>query len=271
MIENVQAIRFRQVVLFPTGSVLGQRFGQEFFLNLPKAPGVYFFSDAQARLLYIGQSSCLRSRIGSYRHVVQGRHPKRTLRLVARIHHIEWEHCGTAAEAIERERELLLERRPPFNRAGVWKGPPWWLSGKPGPQGLSLRLGREPIGIGPFPPSFRYVFGSLARCVYRATLPELAFHRYPCGLMKSSVPLSLSLPLPSAEAAWELFKMSASGAMQPLLDILDALPLPPSAQEQEFWLADREMLENHANKGVADLIVETDSTEELDPWQLIAG
>jgi len=55
------------------------------------------------------------------------RHPRRTLRLVHQVRRIEWQLCNSPEAAIERERELLLALRPPFNRAGVWQGTPWWL------------------------------------------------------------------------------------------------------------------------------------------------
>ena len=103
------------------------RLGADFFRSLPSVPGVYFFYGKAGELLYIGQSLDLKARIGSYRHVTPEKNPKRTLKLVHRIVRIEWKECATQAEAIELERVLLLEHRPPFNRAGVWKGDPWWL------------------------------------------------------------------------------------------------------------------------------------------------
>ncbi|WP_367872954.1 nucleotide excision repair endonuclease [Luteolibacter sp. Populi] len=247
--EPPRAIRRRQAALFRLGSVMCERFGEGYFAALPAGPGVYFFSDDTGRLLYIGQSSSLRARIGSYRYVTQGKHPRRTLRLVARIHRIEWELCESAAGAIGRESELLLERRPPFNRAGVWKGDPWWLSAWAGPEILQLRLSREKGGIGPLPPAFRHVFGSLARCVYRASLPELPEHRYPCGLMNAAVPLSLTLRLPAPQQALQHFIEGACGGIDALLALLDALPESGSPLMQEFWLEERERLENYAGKG----------------------
>ena len=88
--------RGRQPGLFRLENPLVQRFGTRYFASLPKEPGVYRFFDDTGRLLYIGQSASLRTRIGSYRHVTPDRHPRRTLRLGARIRRIEWEICGTA-------------------------------------------------------------------------------------------------------------------------------------------------------------------------------
>ena len=118
----------KQLRLFTMRDPLTERFGADYFRALPRQPGVYFFYGNKGELLYIGQSLDLRARIGSYRHVTPEKHPKRTLRLVSRIARMEWRICATAADAVELESVLLLEHRPPFNRAGVWQGDPWWLS-----------------------------------------------------------------------------------------------------------------------------------------------
>ncbi len=235
--------RGRQGELFSWENVLTQRFGRAFFMALPQEPGVYFFSDEAGRLLYIGQSANLRARIGSYRHVVQGRHPKRTLRMVARIRRIEWETCATPAAAIARESELLLERRPPFNRAGVWAGDPWWLAAGAEDGLLRLRLSRGPEEHGPFPPAFRHAFAALARSVYRVTLPELPLHLYPCGLTRAMVPLNLSLRMPEVAAALTLFIDAAHGRMEALTSLLDGIPEAESTLHQEFWNEDRDRLD----------------------------
>ena len=75
----------KQLKLFTLGNPLTERFGNEFFRELPQSPGVYFFYDVTGKLLYVGQSSNLRNRVSSYRHVSSEKHPRRILRLVARI------------------------------------------------------------------------------------------------------------------------------------------------------------------------------------------
>ena len=76
---------------------------------------------------------------------------------------IEWKECVTPQEAIELESVLLLEHRPPFNRAGVWKGDPWFLKIESSADRLHLELVREEGETGPHPPAFRYVLGSLSK------------------------------------------------------------------------------------------------------------
>ncbi|QIF00798.1 nucleotide excision repair endonuclease [Roseimicrobium sp. ORNL1] len=119
--------RPRQLRLLQVTNPITTRVGSEIFAGLPPCPGVYFFYDVTGKLLYIGQSLNLRARVSSYRHVSPERHPRRILRLVHRIARIEWQTCETPEAAIELERVLLLQHRPPFNRAGTWQAPPWNL------------------------------------------------------------------------------------------------------------------------------------------------
>ncbi|MCW1913107.1 nucleotide excision repair endonuclease [Luteolibacter sp. GHJ8] len=254
MPESPVITRSKQPGLFSLENVLTQRFGRDFFLNLPELPGVYFFTDRTDKLLYIGQSASLRGRLGSYRHVVEGRHPRRTLRLVARIHRIDWEICESPACAIARESELLLQHRPPFNRAGVWIGQPWWLDGGVVSGRLRLQVQRQQGEIGPLSPGFRHLFGVLARCVYRAACPDTPIHRYPCGLIRPSAPLSLSLVLPDPAWAWQTLASAARGDAADLLALLDAIPPAASLPEQEFWTDQRDQLQSYAAKATRVLL-----------------
>ena len=193
----VSSSRRRQPLLFATASPLMARFGAEFFGALPADPGVYFFHDESGKLLYIGQSGCLKNRLGSYRHVDPDRHPRRTLRLIQRTADIQWRICGTAAEAVAMEAALLLEHRPPFNRAGVWPSAAWWLAVRDDGGWLHLELTREPTGdhYGPLPGNFRTVFGPLARCLYHGMHPASQWWDFPVGLLN---------PWPAPCQSWRL-------------------------------------------------------------------
>ena len=197
----VSSSRRRQPLLFATASPLMARFGAEFFGSLPAEPGVYFFYDEAGKLLYIGQSGCLKNRLGSYRHVDPDRHPRRTLRLIQRTADIQWRVCATAAEAVAMEAALLLEHRPPFNRAGVWPSSSWWLAVKAEGGWLHLELTREPQGAeagdhyGPLPGNFRVVFGPLARCLYHGMHPGSRWWDFPVGLLD---------PWPAPCQSWRL-------------------------------------------------------------------
>lgn len=246
-IKTVQQ-RAKQLRLFSLRDPLSERFGPDYFRSLPKQPGVYFFHGTQGDLLYIGQSSDLRARIGSYRHVTPEKNPKRTLRLVHRIAKIEFRTCTTASEAVELERVLLLEHRPSFNRAGVWQGDPWWLNVEAREGKVHLDLTRQEGGLGPRPSAFRYALGSLVRCLYRASFPALPISQYPHGLFGPVVPLTLTLSLPNADDAVEMITSFTEGDSAELMTPLESLPPVLSATEQEYWLEEIKSLRRYAAK-----------------------
>lgn len=252
--RRANAGRPTQLRLFSLVDPLTERFGSLWFRAVPKEPGVYFFRGSQGELLYIGQSLNLRARIGSYRHVTPEKNARRTLRLISKTTAIEWELCATAKDAIELERKLLLEHRPPFNRAGVWPGSLWWLivEARNGKVHLSLAnaaaAAEENRAIGPLYPGFRHVFGALARCLFRAAHPSLPMFGYPHGLLAARMPTALELALPEAEAAAQLIKAFAAGNVEVLTAMLAALPEEPSSMGREFWEKQTETLQRYAAK-----------------------
>lgn len=241
--ETVQT-RARQLKLFHLEKPLTLRFGNDFFRSLPEGPGVYLFHASDGQLLYIGQSSNLRARLGSYRHVGEGKHPRRTLRLVARIARIEWRECASAEAAIAEECRLLLEHRPPFNRAGVWKGDPWWLAVEVETGHLTLRLHREatPGSLGPLSPAARHRLVMVVRALLRLAWPAWRLSDFPRGLMASALPRECRLPLPSPSNFVEGLTAAIAGDLAALLAGLDALPSTATMTEQAFWQEERETL-----------------------------
>ncbi|MDB6131852.1 MAG: hypothetical protein JWM59_95 [Verrucomicrobiales bacterium] len=198
----------RQPLLLTMRGPLSGRFGDDFFRALPLGPGVYFFRDAAGELLYIGQSGSLRHRVGSYRHVDPDRHPRRLLRLVHRVAGIEWRECATAAEAVALESQLLLEHRPPFNRAGVWPPSVWWLRVEVDEaQRLHLELAPLPDPEapgqwhGPLTSRQRHAFPALARCLHRVMHPQAGLWDFPVGLLQNYSLRRHSWRLPDAGAA----------------------------------------------------------------------
>lgn len=69
------------------------------------------------RILYIGQSKNLRTRLAFYKNANPDRIPRRLTRLVHQIHTITLERCPSPDAARARELELLRLHRPKFNRA----------------------------------------------------------------------------------------------------------------------------------------------------------
>ncbi len=243
-------IATRQPRLLHLESALSLRMGAAFFRALPESPGVYFFYDEADALLYIGQSSDLRARINSYRHVSPEKNPKRTLRLVARTVRIIWECCESAAAAIERERILLLTHRPPFNRAGVWQGDPWWLSWQADGGVVRLELSRDPsdAGIGPLVPGCRYVLASLLRCWLRTLNHDWTIANFPHGLMAAALPRKIRLAVDGHAAALATLQACLRGDVEAMIQALNALPAPASQTEQEFWQEEIERVEHYAGR-----------------------
>lgn len=110
-----------QLWLFPPPRTLVERFGEDFFHELPELPGVYFFCARESGVLYVGKARNLRKRLASYRVANPERFPRRLIRLLNLTTRIEFDLCGSEAAASHREAELICVLNPEFNRAGkVW-------------------------------------------------------------------------------------------------------------------------------------------------------
>ena len=85
--------------------------------DLPRAPGVYVFSDANGRVLYVGKATNLRQRVRSYFSTGESRRKVGSmLRVVHRVDHIETPDPITA-EILEMR--LIQRLLPQYNRAGT--------------------------------------------------------------------------------------------------------------------------------------------------------
>lgn len=82
--------------------------------HLPHAPGVYLFRDAKERVLYVGTSKDLRTRVRSYFTASETR--SRMGRMVKLAQRVEGIVCATPLEAEVRELRLIAAHRPPYNR-----------------------------------------------------------------------------------------------------------------------------------------------------------
>lgn len=92
---------------------------------LPHAPGVYVFEDVRGRPLYIGKSRNIATRVRSYFGAAETRdRMERMLDLTASVRAVP---CETDLEALVREHRMLVEHKPPFNRAGVRPERNVWL------------------------------------------------------------------------------------------------------------------------------------------------
>lgn len=82
--------------------------------HLPHAPGVYLFKDGNGRVLYVGTSRDIRTRVRSYFTASEQR--TRMAEMVRLAHSVDPVVCPTSVEAQVRELRLIDEHKPRFNR-----------------------------------------------------------------------------------------------------------------------------------------------------------
>src|SRR5215213_5649209 len=82
--------------------------------SIPESPGVYRFSDAHGRVIYVGKAKSLRQRLNSYFADIAGLHP-RTRQMVTTANSVEWTVVGTEVEALQLEYNWIKEFDPRFN------------------------------------------------------------------------------------------------------------------------------------------------------------
>ena len=129
-----------------------QRERRHLAADLPEAPGVYVFRDAQGRPLYVGTSRNIRQRVRTYFTASEQR--PRMSEMVGLAHAVDPIVCATDLEAQVREVRLIAEHRPPYNRRSrnperqVWLA----LTSEPHPRLVTVSDVRpsHSIAIGPF-------------------------------------------------------------------------------------------------------------------------
>jgi excinuclease ABC subunit C len=82
--------------------------------EIPPEPGVYFMRDAGDRILYIGKSKKLRTRVRSYFREAQDLNPRIVL-MVRQVCEIEFIVTDSEAEALALEANLIKQHQPHFN------------------------------------------------------------------------------------------------------------------------------------------------------------
>ncbi len=82
--------------------------------DIPLEPGCYIFKDSRDRLLYVGKSKKLRTRVQSYFRDKNLLSPRIQL-MIKQIHDIEFIITDTEAEALTLESNLIKEHKPYFN------------------------------------------------------------------------------------------------------------------------------------------------------------
>jgi DNA polymerase-3 subunit epsilon len=120
--------------------------------GLPNGPGVYLFHDERGRVLYVGTSVDIRTRVRSYFTAAEKR--SRMREMVALAASVTPVPCATPLEARVREVRLIAEHAPPYNRRSRFpERSPWLkLTVEPFPRLSVVREVREDGAgyLGPF-------------------------------------------------------------------------------------------------------------------------
>ncbi|MBM6402443.1 DEDD exonuclease domain-containing protein [Phycicoccus sonneratiae] len=82
--------------------------------DLPDQPGVYLFKDGDGRVLYVGTSVSIRTRVRSY--FTASEHRRRMGEMVRLAESVSPVVCATTLEAEVRELRLIAEHKPRYNR-----------------------------------------------------------------------------------------------------------------------------------------------------------
>ena len=178
-----------QLRLLPAPKPLSERLGCEFFHGIPRAPGVYRMFDEAGFLLYVGQSSDLRDRLNSYRHVHPERDSRKTNRLVHLVRRIDWEVCDSPVSAVLRENELLRTLRPRFNRMNVYPKACFFIGVERDGGLLRLTLTRDTTLTGKLFGAFKgaaWPFASLCRLLFIASHRDVSFGHFPSRLLTTA-------------------------------------------------------------------------------------
>ncbi len=93
--------------------------------HLPHSPGVYLFRDEQQRVLYVGTSRDLRTRVRSYFTASEQR--SRMGEMVALAASVTGIECATPLEAGVRELRLIAAHEPRYNKRSRRSGKVHWL------------------------------------------------------------------------------------------------------------------------------------------------
>jgi DNA polymerase-3 subunit epsilon len=120
--------------------------------GLPHSPGVYLFKDVQGRVLYVGKSRDLRSRVRSYFTASETR--TRMVEMIGIAERVDPIVCASDLEAQVRELRLIAEHRPRYNRRSKFPEKASWLklTIEPFPRLSLVRrvLDDQALYLGPF-------------------------------------------------------------------------------------------------------------------------
>jgi DNA polymerase-3 subunit epsilon len=122
---NVGVHSLEELKTFSSQVTPAQRRKRHLADGLPHAPGVYLFRDGQGRVLYVGKSRDLRSRVRTYFTASEMR--TRMAEMVGIAERVDPVVCATDLEAEVRELRLIAEHRPRYNRRSKFPEKASWV------------------------------------------------------------------------------------------------------------------------------------------------
>ncbi|MBZ5734319.1 DEDD exonuclease domain-containing protein [Nocardioides sp. TRM66260-LWL] len=111
---NLGVHTLEELQTYTSRVTVAQRRKRHLAEGLPHAPGVYLFRDAREKVLYVGTSRDLRTRVRTYFTASETR--SRMGEMVALAASVTPVVCATPLEAQVRELRLIGEHKPPYNR-----------------------------------------------------------------------------------------------------------------------------------------------------------
>jgi DNA polymerase-3 subunit epsilon len=124
-VGNLGVHTLEELQTFSSRVTSAQRRKRHLAEQLPHAPGVYLFRDEQGRVLYVGTSKDLRTRVRTYFTASETRSRMgEMVGLAATVTGIE---CASPLEAEVRELRLIAEHKPKYNRRSRFPERVHWI------------------------------------------------------------------------------------------------------------------------------------------------
>ena len=115
--------RERGAWYYPLGmwqDTFDRKFGATLVEGLPTGPGVYLFSDAARRVLYVGKAKNIRRRLQCYRNASRRKVHRKMRTLVREATCLEVRAQASERDALLEENALIRALRPPYNVDGAF-------------------------------------------------------------------------------------------------------------------------------------------------------
>ncbi len=91
------------------------KFGSDFLSQVPSCPGIYFFRDAKAQILYVGKAKNLKKRLRSYRSLARSPRSKKVSRMLKEASQLTYQVTASDLEARILEINEIQTHRPKWN------------------------------------------------------------------------------------------------------------------------------------------------------------